>query len=153
MHLLTVIDRTTRWPEAFPIADTTADTCIDVFTAGWIARFGTPDYIKTDKGTQFTSVTWSDFCQQIGAQHISTSALHPQSNGIVERWHRQLKEALCARGCCERWLEHLPWVLLGLRAAPKEAANVSAAEAVYGIQLFRFLFCPAGGQALLQASF
>ena len=30
------------------------------------------------------------------------------------------------------WLEHLPWVLLGLRAAPKEEAWVSSAEATYG---------------------
>ena len=33
------------------------------------------------------------------------------------------------------WLEHLPWVLLGLRAAPKQEAGVSAAEATYGHSL------------------
>lgn len=34
-----------------------------------------------------------------------------------------------------KWLEHLPWVLLGIRAAPKEDSGVSAAEAVFGGQL------------------
>jgi len=33
------------------------------------------------------------------------------------------------------WLEHLPWVLLGLRAAPKEEATISSAEAALGVQL------------------
>jgi hypothetical protein len=53
----------------------------------------------------------------------------------VERLHRQLKEALRARGCENGWYDHLPWVMLGLRAAPKDKAAVSAAEVVYGAPL------------------
>jgi cleavage and polyadenylation specificity factor subunit 1 len=134
-HLLTVVDRTTRWPEVFPVRDISAATCIDTFTAGWIARFGVPAVITTDKGPQFMSDTWREFCEQVGVQHVHTTSFHPQSNGMVERLHRQLKEALRAREAGGRWLEHLPWVLLGLRAAPKESADVSAAEVVYGIPL------------------
>jgi transposase InsO family protein len=102
---------------------------------GWVARFGAPAKITSDKGVQFTSSTWADMCGRLGSVHIQTSAYHPQSNGIVERFHRQLKEALKSRECGDMWHEHLPWVLLGLRAAPKERPEVSAAEAVYGKQL------------------
>jgi transposase InsO family protein len=97
-----------------------------------LARFGAPSKITTDRCVQFTSATWAGMCQQLGAQHLRTSAYHPQSNGLVERLHRQLKEALKSRECGSQWHEHLPWVLLGIRAAPKERAGVSAAEAVYG---------------------
>jgi transposase InsO family protein len=68
-------------------------------------------------------------------KHIVTSAYHPQSNGIIERFHRQLKEALKARECGTAWSEHVPWVMLGLRAAPKEDSGISAAEAVLGEKL------------------
>ena len=54
---------------------------------------------------------------------------------MVEQFHHQLKAALRARCSSGDWLEHLPWVLLGLRAAPKEETGVSAAEAVYGHSL------------------
>jgi hypothetical protein len=54
---------------------------------------------------------------------------------MIERFHRQLKQSLKARQCGIVWAEHVPWVLLRLRAAPKEDSNVSAAEAVYGEQL------------------
>jgi hypothetical protein len=134
-HLLTIVDRNTMWPEVIPIKDTSAATCIDEFTAGWVARFGMPMVITPDKGAQFSSAVWAYFCKRIGARHVHTTALHPQSNGMVERLNRQLKESLRAREAGERWLEHLPWVMLGLRAAPKEQARVSSAEVVYGIPL------------------
>jgi hypothetical protein len=61
-----------------------------------------------------------------------TTAYHPQANGLVERSHRQLKDSLRARGAGADWPAHLPWVLLGLRAAPKEVSGISSAEAVLG---------------------
>jgi hypothetical protein len=54
---------------------------------------------------------------------------------MVERFHRQLKEALRARNCGADWADHLPWVLLGIRAAPKDDTGVSSAELVYGCGL------------------
>jgi hypothetical protein len=54
---------------------------------------------------------------------------------MVERAHRQMKEALKARLAGDRWPEHLPWVLLGMRSAPKDNSNISAAEAVLGTPL------------------
>ncbi|MFN9940768.1 MAG: hypothetical protein ACK56I_14950, partial [bacterium] len=51
---------------------------------------------------------------------------------MVERCHRQLKDALRARSAANDWPDHLPWVLLGLRAAPKEDRAISSAEMVLG---------------------
>jgi len=53
---------------------------------------------------------------------------------MVERTHRQLKDALKARLAAAEWPQHLPWVLLGLRAAPQEGGGISSAELVYGAQ-------------------
>jgi len=69
-YLFTIIDRTTRWPEAVPLASTTASDC-----------------------------------------------------------------SLRARLASSSWILHLPWVLLGLRSAPREDSSTSAAGAVYGAEL------------------
>jgi len=50
----------------------------------------------------------------------------------VERFHRNLKDALRARLRTENWFDELPWVLLGIRTAPKEDLQTSSAELVYG---------------------
>jgi hypothetical protein len=64
-----------------------------------------------------------------------TTAYHPQSNGMVERVHRQLKAALRSRNCGADWAEHLPSALMGIRAAPKDDTGVSSAELVYGCKM------------------
>ena len=73
--------------------------------------------------------------QSVGNQALDNLCYHPQSNGMVERFHRQLKYSL--RSCLTMvdWPSHLPWILLGLRSAPKEDHKVSAAEVLYGVPL------------------
>ena len=96
-YLLTMVDRTTRWPEAAPIADRTTDTVLQAFLVHWVARFGIPDTVVTDRGAQFTSKTWKRTLMRLGAKVTTTTAYHPQANGMVERFHRTLKAALrCA---------------------------------------------------------
>jgi hypothetical protein len=127
-----MIDRTTRWLEVATLTDISAKTCAEVFLATWVARYGVPNTVTTDRGTQFTSEAWSELCKNLGMDHVKTTAYHPQENGLVERVHRQLKDALRAREAGFEWPLHLPYVLLGLRAAPKEKSGVSSAEAVFG---------------------
>jgi transposase InsO family protein len=131
-YMFTIIDRSTRWLEPVPVKNMEATTAADALVAGWICRFEVPAAITSDHSTQFTSAVWEALCTQLGIKHITTTAFHPCSNGIVERAHRQLKDALRARQSANDWPENLPWVLLGLRAAPNEDSSVSSAELVLG---------------------
>jgi len=130
-YCLTMIDRTTRWPEATPIADTSADTVTDAFFNTWIARFGAPYMITTDRGAQFESAIFEAMVKLIGSRRIRTTAYHPQANGMIERWHRSLKAAIMCHGTTD-WTNVLPMVLLGLRNSYKDDIKTSAAEMVYG---------------------
>jgi RNase H-like domain found in reverse transcriptase/Reverse transcriptase (RNA-dependent DNA polymerase)/Integrase zinc binding domain/Integrase core domain len=134
-YLFTVIDRSTRWFEALPTADISAAGCAAVFFGGWIARYGVPDMVTSDRGVQFVSEVWQNVCKRLAIQHKLTTAYHPQANGMLERVHRQLKDSLRARAAAADWEQHLPWVLLGLRAAPKDDSGVSAAELAFGSKL------------------
>ena len=95
-YLLTCVDRFTRWPEAIPIKDIRAERVADAFFGGWVARFETPATITTDRGAQFESRLWDTLCNQFGITRNQTTSYHPQSNGMVERFHRQLKAAIMA---------------------------------------------------------
>jgi hypothetical protein len=129
------MDRSTRWCEAAPLKSTTAEDCAAALVSSWVSRFGVPAVITSDRGPQFSSAVWAAFTAKLGILHNMTTAYHPQCNGLVERIHRRIKEALKARLASSDWPSHLPWVLLGLRSCPREVSGLSAAEMVYGSPL------------------
>jgi hypothetical protein len=120
------------WPEAIPLAGVAAEECAAAFISGWVSCFGVLAALTSDRGVQFSSALWAAVMAQLGIKHKMTTAFHPQSNGLVERFHRRLKDALRAWATAADWSDHMPWVLLGLRAAPREDSGISAAELVYG---------------------
>jgi len=120
-YLLTIIDSFSRWVEVFPLHDISAESVSDAFLFQWVARFGPPLTLTTDRGTQFMSEIMSIVNTILGINHIRTCAYNPKANGIIERFHRSLKASLRCHG--GNWLKSLPMVLLGLRMAPDEQGN------------------------------
>uniref|UniRef100_A0AAV2JU37 Integrase catalytic domain-containing protein n=1 Tax=Knipowitschia caucasica TaxID=637954 RepID=A0AAV2JU37_KNICA len=83
-------------------------------------RFGTPSDLSSDRGPQFTSELWTAFAEGLGVKVHRTTAFNPQSNGLCERFHQDMKAALKASLTGSDRVDRLPWVMLGLRSAPKE---------------------------------
>ncbi|MEL7340008.1 MAG: RNase H-like domain-containing protein, partial [Bacteroidota bacterium] len=111
-YLLTMIDRFSRWPEVVPIPDITTETVCNAFLMHWVARFGVPETIVTDRGGQFEGHMFNKLMRVLGVRHTRTTAYHPQSNGLIERFHRSLKTALRSSEDHD-WILRLPLVLLG----------------------------------------
>ena len=136
-YLFTVIDRATRWIEAVPLSESSTKLCVNALLSHWISRFGIPDHLTSDRGPQFTSELWRALSECLGYQLHHTTAYRPEANGMVERSHRYIKDALKARilQFGGTWHQHLPWILLGIRSAPREPINASSAELLYGEKL------------------
>ncbi|BHF67248.1 hypothetical protein SprV_0301027400 [Sparganum proliferum] len=134
-HLLTCVDRYTRWPEAIPLPNVQAENIVKAFVSRWVAILGAPSMITTDRGAQFESTLFQTLLNFLGCTCIRTTAYHPAANGMVERFHRQLKTALRAAEDPENWSDNVPPALLGIRAALKSDLDCSAAELVFGTTL------------------
>ncbi|GBM42733.1 hypothetical protein AVEN_219174-1 [Araneus ventricosus] len=97
--------------EAIPLDNISADTVARVFYSNWIARFGMPHRLFTERGSQY-----------------------PACKGKVERLHRTLRTALKAHSKLS-WSDKLPTILLGLHSAIQEDNNHSFVRMVYGDRL------------------
>ena len=133
-YILTAVDRFTRWPVAIPMVDISADSVVDAFAHGWIASFGLPATVTTDRGSQFSSELFKQLTKVWGIKLIMTTPYHPEANGLVERLHRRLKESLMALGVesPEDWYWRLPMSLLAIRTTLKPDVGASPADLVYG---------------------
>ena len=78
-YLLTIINHNT--PEAIPLRGITTPECVHALITGWIARFGVPGDISSDRGSQFTSSLWSEIAARLGVKLHHTSAYHSQQMG------------------------------------------------------------------------
>lgn len=73
-YCLTIIDRFTRWTEALPIPDISAETVARQLFMNWIARYGTPTRITTDQDRQFESELFNDLAKLMGSSYLRTTA-------------------------------------------------------------------------------
>lgn len=132
-YCLTLVDRFSRWPEAIPLKNITAQAVARAFTDNWITCFGSPEPLSTDQGAQFEARLFTGLQRVIGCDRTRITAYHPASNGFVERSHRTLKAAIMCHSGSE-WLHVLSTVLLGLRIYVTDN-GASPAEYVYGTTL------------------
>ena len=133
-YLLTAVDRFSRWPIAVPMTDITAESVVDAFAHGWVQTFGVPHSITTDRGSQFGSAIFNQMTKIWGIRHNMTAPYHPEANGLVERFHRRLKESLIALGADEQnnWFWRLPCALLAIRSTLKPDLGAAPADLVFG---------------------
>jgi len=83
-----------------------------VVTSQWIARFGVPDVIITDKGWKFETKLMRELTM-FNIQHTRTFLYHSQPNGMVERLHHTLKGAITTHES-SNWSRRLPTVFLAV---------------------------------------
>ncbi|GFW51396.1 transposon Ty3-I Gag-Pol polyprotein [Trichonephila clavipes] len=100
------------------MSNQTAETVTETFFSGWTSRYGVPESIITDRGRNFESDLFYTYSKLLGIEKRRTTSYHPASNGMIERWHRQLKNAIKCLAT-EKWVEALPAVLQWIRCSLK----------------------------------
>ena len=81
-------------------------TIAQAFVSGWISRFGVSSTSTADQGHQFDSELWK-LMQLLESKQVHTTAYHPIANGLIERFHRQLKTSLKSQPNPTHWMEIL----------------------------------------------
>ena len=79
-----------KWAEAIALPNQTAITTVEALHKSIIKRYGPPEVMITDRGTNFTSELFQTFCKKFDIKHRLTTAYHPANNGETERFNRTL---------------------------------------------------------------
>jgi hypothetical protein len=133
-YLLIVADYFTKWTEAFPIRNQEATTVADVLVKEVVSRFGVPLVLHSDQGRNFESTVFAEMCRLLGIEKTRTTPLHPQSDGMVERFNRTL-EAQLSKFVSENqkdWDHHLRLLMMAYRTSVHDTTGETPAMMMMG---------------------
>ena len=103
-YILIVADYYTKWTEGYAIPNQEAGTVARKVVDEFVARLGVPRQMHSDQGRNFVSAVFTEMCALLGIEKTRTTPLHPQSDGMVERYNRTLE----SRGG-SRLVPLVPW--------------------------------------------
>jgi transposase InsO family protein len=145
--ILVVIDQFTRFVELYAVKDQTAKYAAQALLSH-IGRYGAPQALQSDKGSQFVNETIQELLKLVGSEHKTTLPDSKEENGIVERANkevmRHLRAILLEMQTTNEWSVYLPLVQRIMNASEHSSIGMSPAQLLFGnaVTLDKGIFLP-----------
>ncbi|GFU74545.1 retrovirus-related Pol polyprotein from transposon 412 [Trichonephila clavipes] len=137
MYLLVVIDYFTKWPGSVPHSGSgSPQRSGDCSAALDIEILGTSS-TSFRSGKKFRLCGIEGVCELLGIDKTKTTPLHPQSDGMVERFNRTILNnlSLMVSKNQQDWDQKVPLFLLAYRSAVQETTGCSPSQMLFGQDL------------------
>lgn len=92
-----MIDYRTKWAETVAVPEATATNAAKAFLKAVVLRHGAPEQVITDRGQHFLADMMEELFRITHTNHTRTTAYHPQTNGLCERFNRTRAEMMSIR--------------------------------------------------------
>ena len=124
----------TKWVEAFPVSSIEAPVIARLLVDEIFARHGAPRTLLSDRGSNFLSSLVAEVCRLLNTKKVNTTAYHPQTDGLVERFNNTLAEAISSFVCSNQqdWDIYIPAILFAYRTSPCVSTGDSPFYLLYG---------------------
>jgi transposase InsO family protein len=110
------------------------------FIKSMICKFGVPNRIITDNGSQFTSGAFQGYCEDLGIQICYASVAHPESNGQAESANAEILKGLKThtydglKKHDKKWIDELLCALWDNQISPSRAMGETTFFMLYGVE-------------------
>lgn len=97
-------------------------------------RYGCTKIIISDQGREFVNKINKRLFKKFKTEHRISSAYHPQTNGLVERYNQTLQRSLVKLVNNQQtdWDEYLDGVLFAYRTSVQKSTKITPFELMYG---------------------
>ena len=133
LFICTMQDGFSKFVSAAMIPCKEAPVVANAVLEGWITKFGCPDQIHTDQGTEFKNKLWKDLMDRLQIEKTETPPYNPQSN-LVERFHRVMNAIMrCYMDRGDRnWESYIPMCCFAYNTKINSTTGVTPFEAFLG---------------------
>jgi hypothetical protein len=132
-HILLIVDQFSKWPEAIPLKEKSAEIVATALIHLIITRHGTPDIIIHDSDSTFVARTIQEVMSQLGIRSLPTLPYTPRTHGLVERTVRTIRDKLArlCHDCGKDWDQCLDGALYALRTQYKKELKSTPFKIIY----------------------
>ena len=133
-YIVVFTDSLTKWPEAFAIRSAGADVIAKLFVEELISRHGAPRTLLSDRGKNFLSKLVQEICDLFTVKKVNTTAYHPQTDGLTERFNHTLCTMLSMYVSKHQrdWDRFIPFALFAYRTAVQDSTKETPFYLIYG---------------------
>lgn len=130
---MTVMDYFSKWPEAIALP-TKESVGVAKVLYSLFCRHGVPCKIQSDQGREFVNSVNNNLFELTGVKHIISTAYHPQTNGLDERFNQTLQRALLKMvdDNTNEWDKFIDSVLFSYRTSKQDSTKYSPFFIMYG---------------------
>ena len=135
--ILVVGDLFSKYIEAIPLKEQSADSVMQALRDTWILRYGCPLYVLSDQCSNVDGNVLRELCETFNIKKKRSSAYHSQGNGFAERSVRNIREMM--RTLLEdrklpqaAWQQLLRGIVFALNTSISESTKMTPYEVVYG---------------------
>ena len=89
-YIFVIIDAFSHFVVTNPAPHITSKYAIQTLLHHWITKFGPPQYLVTDRGTEYTNQDMAHLCSLFHINHSHRTPYSPWTNGLVEVQNRNL---------------------------------------------------------------
>nr|XP_011457439.1 PREDICTED: uncharacterized protein LOC105349449 [Fragaria vesca subsp. vesca] len=135
-YAIVVVDYCTKWVEAELLSRITTENVKNFLMKNIYCKFGIPETIVTDNGTQFNNPKLIEFAEGMGTRMLFASVAYPKTNGQVEAVNKIIKKLLKkklgdAKGS---WAQKLPETLWAIRTTATEYTGETPFSLAFGTE-------------------
>lgn len=132
--IIVAVDHLTRYAETAALASAAARDVAAFILRHFILRHGAPRELLSDRGRVFLSDVIHELLAACRTIHRTTTAYHPQTNGLTERFNRTLGDMLTMYVASDHsnWDDVLPFVTYAYNTATQATTGFSPFFLLYG---------------------
>ena len=134
--IIVVTDYMTKWAIAKAIPRENATEIANMLIERVFLQYGVPEVILSDRGQSFRTELMREIYQEFNTRHVTTTAYHPQTNGLTERFNKTLATMLSMYVSEHHrdWHTYLPYVVFAYNTTIQDSTGYSPFYLLHGIQ-------------------
>ena len=153
-YILVCTDYLSKFAITQATPDCSAESAAKFLVEKVILQYGVPKHLITDRGSHFMSHVFRAIAARCGVKHNITTAYHPQSNGLTERFNATLVGSLSPYVNQQQtdWDDYLPYATFAYNTAKQASTQFEPFLLMYGRAPILPFDCPTSDLRIPQSS-